>query len=53
MLKGQVTKVISETTQGTELTRAEKFQVFCNVCDNLLKEGRISSAQHYSWTNVF
>jgi hypothetical protein len=57
MLKGQVTKIIAETTQGVEggdqLTREEKFQVFCNVCDNLLKEGRISSAKHYAWTNVF
>ena len=31
----------------------EKFAVFCEVCDNLLKEGRISAIQHERWTNIF
>ena len=57
MLKHNVLKVIAETTRGvdggSELTRAEKFEVFCRVCDNLLKEGKISRAKHQSWTNVF
>ena len=35
------------------LTRAEKFDVFCRVCDNLLEDGRITSRQHQSWTNIF
>jgi len=53
MLKTNVLKVIGETSKDISLTREEKFQVFCNVCDNLLKEGRITPTQHRSWTNVF
>ena len=57
MLKQNVIKVIAETTRGvdggTELTRAEKFEVFCRVCDNLLKEGKITRAKHSAWTNIF
>jgi len=55
MLKGQVLKVVGETSNKIDanLTRLEKFEVFCQVCDGLLKDGRISSAKHYSWTNVF
>jgi hypothetical protein len=53
MLKSNLIKVIGETSKGIELTREEKFQVFINVCDNMLKEGRISKAQHQSWTNIF
>lgn len=57
MLKHNVLKVIAETTRGvdggSELSRVEKFEVFCRVCDNLLKEGKISRAKHQSWTNVF
>lgn len=53
MLKGNLLKVIGETSKGIELTRLQKFEVFCNVCDNMLKEGRISKVQHERWTNVF
>jgi len=53
MLKTNVLKVIGETSKGITLTRSQKFEVFCNVCDNLLAEGRITKAQHNSWTNVF
>ena len=55
MLKGNLLKVIGETAKdsGAELTRIQKFEVFCNVCDNMLKEGRISKVQHERWTNVF
>jgi len=55
MLKGQVLKVVGQTANGVdaEMTRLEKFEVFCRVCDGLLKDGRISSAKHYAWTNVF
>jgi len=55
MLKGQVLKVVGETSNkiDSNLTRLEKFEVFCQVCDGLLKDGRISSAKHQAWTNVF
>ena len=51
--KTQMLKVIATAAQSHTLTREEKFQVFCNVCDNMLAEGRINTKQHYKWTNVF
>jgi len=51
--KAQMLKVIATCAQGTSLTREEKFLVFCDVCDNMLKEGRITKANHDRWTNVF
>jgi hypothetical protein len=55
MLKTQLLKVVGETSKGIDanLTRLEKFEVFCQVCDGLLKDGRITAAKHQSWTNVF
>ena len=55
MLKTQVLKVVGETSMSVDanMTRLEKFEVFCQVCDGLLKEGKISVDKHQSWTNVF
>ena len=53
MTKAQMLKVIATTAQAHVLTREEKFQVFCTVCDNMLNEGRITTTQHARWTNVF
>ena len=55
MLKTQVLKVVGQTANSidSKMTRAEKFDVFCRVCDNLLEDGRISRIQHERWTNVF
>jgi len=53
MTKAQMLKVIATTAQAHVLTREEKFQVFCTVCDNMLNEGRITQSQHTRWTNVF
>ena len=55
MLKTQVIKIVGETANGTdyELTRMEKFQVFCQVCDGLLKQGRITPAKHKQWTEIW
>ena len=55
MLKTQVLKVVGETAMGVDhnMTRLEKFEVFCRVCDGLLEDGRISAAKHQAWTNVF
>ena len=35
------------------LTREEKFQVFCKVCDNMLNEGRMTKATHKRWTEIW
>ena len=51
--KAQIINVIKTCCTGSALTKTEKFQVFCNVCDNMLAEGRITQAQHTRWTNVF
>jgi len=55
MLKGQVLKIVGDVAQEqkVKLSRLEKFNTFCYVCDQLLKEARITEAQHYSWTNLF
>ena len=53
MLKGNLLKVIGETAQGSNLTRIEKFEVFCRVCDNMLAEGRITKANHKRWTEIW
>ena len=51
--KAQMLKIIATTAQPHVLTREEKFQVFVNVCDNMLNEGRITKANHTRWTNIF
>jgi hypothetical protein len=51
--KAQMLKVIATVASPHALTREEKFQVFVNVCDNMLAEGRLSKSNHKRWTNVF
>jgi len=51
--KAKLLKVIATTAIPHVLTREEKFQVFCNVCDNMLKEGHITKANHTKWTNIW
>ena len=51
--KRQMLKIMSQCDDADTLTREQKFQVFCNVCDNLLAEGNITEAKHHKWTNVF
>ena len=53
--KAQVQRVVRETVkkQSTKLTREEKWQVFLNVCDNLLQQGQITKQQHTNWTYPF
>jgi hypothetical protein len=53
MTKVQLLSVIRESAKQHPLTKIEKFQVFCNVCDNALAAGQITKAQHTRWTNVF
>jgi sensor c-di-GMP phosphodiesterase-like protein len=53
--KVQVQNVVRQTVNdcGEKLSREQKWQVFINVCDNLLNEGRITTAQHSRWTLPF
>ena len=57
MKKSQVLKVLKETVVQNNyldrLDRSEKFQIFCNVCDNLLQAKTITEEQHRRWTNTF
>lgn len=53
MLKATIVKTIRECCKGTALTKVEKFQVFCQVCDNMLEEGHITKIQHERYTNIF
>lgn len=51
--KAQMLRVMSQCSGADTLTREEKFQVFVRVCDNMLKEGRISKTNHSRWTNIW
>jgi len=51
--KAQMLNVMKNCDGADTLTREEKFQVFVNVCDNMLAEGRITTKQHRSWTNIW
>jgi len=51
--KSQMINVMSQCEGADTLTREEKFQVFCRVCDNMLKDGRVSKANHKRWTNIW
>ena len=51
--KAQMIKIMSTCAHADTLTREEKFQVFVNVCDNLLEDGRISKANHKRWTEIW
>ncbi len=53
MLKTNLLNVIKTTAQSHTLNRNEKFFIFCDVCDKMLAEGRITEIQHEKWTNVF
>ena len=56
MLKSSVLKIIKETVDSqkeTDFNRIEKYQIFCNVCDNMLHAGQITKTQHKRWTEVF
>ena len=51
--KRQMLKVMSQCQDADTLTREQKFQVFVNVCDNLLEEGKISKVNHKRWTEIW
>ena len=44
---------VIKTCDGIDtLDRIAKFNVFCEVCDNLLAEGRITQTNHTRWTQI-
>ena len=51
--KAQMLRVIKNCDGADALTREQKFELFIKICDNLLKEGRITKANHTRWTNIF
>ena len=51
--KAQMLNVMKNCDGADTLTREEKFQVFCRVCDNMLDQGRLSKANHSRWTNIW
>jgi len=53
--KAQVIRVIKETSLKIDknLTREEKQQVFNNVVDGLLRDGRITKKQQMALTHPF
>tara|TARA_B100000925_G_C21864141_1_gene411308 strand:- start:457 stop:624 length:168 start_codon:yes stop_codon:yes gene_type:complete len=51
--KRQILKVMKETAAPHKLNREQKFQVFINVCDNLLDEGRMTKATHKRFTHIW
>ena len=51
--KAYMLKIMKNCEGADTLTREEKFQVFCNVCDNMLKEGRMTKATHKRFTEIW
>ena len=51
--KKYMLSLMSKCDGADTLTREEKFQVFCNVCDNMLKEGRMTQTTHKRFTEIW
>ena len=51
--KAQMLRIMKDCDGADTLTREQKFQVFCNVCDNMLREGRMTKATHKRFTEIF
>jgi len=51
--KSYMIKIMKNCEYADTLTREEKFQVFCNVCDNMLKEGRMTKTTHKRFTEIW
>ena len=51
--KAQMLRVMKDCEGADTLTREEKFQVFVNVCDNMLAEGRMTKATHKRFTEIW
>ena len=55
MTKTQVASICRSMAKrnGKTLTRDQKQQVFNDVCDGLLFEGKITKKQQQAWTHAF
>ena len=51
--KTQMLRIMKDCDGADTLTREQKFQVFCNVCDNMLKQGRMTKATHKRFTEIW
>ena len=51
--KAQMLRIMKDCNGADTLTREQKFQVFCNVCDNMLKQGRMTRATHKRFTEIW
>jgi hypothetical protein len=51
--KAQMLNIMKTCAHADTLTREEKFQVFCRVCDNMLNEGRMTKATHKRFTEIW
>ena len=55
--KKQMLRVMKNCVRNVKgadtLTREEKFQVFVNVCDNMLADGRMTKATHKRFTEIW
>ena len=51
--KAQMLRIMKNCDGADTLTREEKFQVFVRVCDNMLKDGRMTKATHKRFTHIF
>ena len=51
--KTYMLSLMSKCEGADTLTRIEKFEVFCIVCDNMLKEGRMSKTTHKRFTEIW
>ena len=51
--KAQTLRIMKNCDGADTLTREQKFQVFVRVCDNMLKEGRMTKATHKRFTEIW
>ena len=51
--KRQMLNIMKNCDGADTLTREEKFRVFVNVCDNMLKQGRMTKATHKRFTEIW
>ena len=51
--KAQMLRIMKDCDGADTLTREQKFQVFCNVCDNMLKQGRMTKTTHKRFTEIW
>jgi|TARA_R100000482_G_C5093449_1_gene132009 hypothetical protein len=51
--KAQMLRIMKDCDGADTLTREQKFQVFVNVCDNMLAQGRMTKATHKRFTEIW